>query len=249
MIRVCLAAALAATAAIGCTGTETGNPFRVKMALDAHSSDPARVAVRVSMGGAVVDQVWLVLDQIQYVEAAACATDDGTAVEALGAADHARDGATFQELELVEHEFCRIRVPLLVADAAALPAGAPPELAGRSVLLVGRTAAGAPLRVATSLTPSIPVDAVDPSGEFVLSGEDAQDSVLLGFDVAGFLRGVDLDAAVAEPDGTVLVDETHNTSLHSMFEANLGSAMELYRDPNDDGALGEPGSDLIARGR
>jgi hypothetical protein len=239
---------LAVTLALaGCTGTETGNPYSVQLALDAHSSEPTRVAVRVSEGGDVVEQAWLVLDPIRFVEQRGCADADGGEAPALGAADHARDSFTDQDFELVyQGAYCRIDVPLLTADPAALPAGAPVELGGASVLLVGRTAAGAAFRISTTMTPTLPVVAVDASGAFAMNPE--QNEVLLGFDVAGFLRDVDLSTATLEADGSIIIDATHNPDLLRAFEMSLGAGMELYRDVDGSGTLDGPDEVLLARG-
>jgi hypothetical protein len=232
---------------VGCTGTETGNPFSAQLALDAHSSDPTRVAVRVSEGGDVVEQAWLVLAEIRFVEEAGCADDDGTDFEPLGAADHAQSGATVQEKTLPNPDvFCGIDVPLLTGDPAMLPPGAPAELGGASVLLIGRTAGGAPFRISTAMTPNIRVAAV--ADAFPMSPADDEVAVLLGFDVAAFLRDVDLSTAVTEVDGSIIIDATHNVALLTAFESALAAGMELYRDVDQDGTRDVPEDVLLARG-
>jgi hypothetical protein len=231
--------------AIGCGGTETGNPFVAELRLDAHSSDPARISVRTGDSDVVVTEAWLVLDGIELSEPCA---GDGGAVEmppALGASDHAAGGAVLVQIDLVSGEYCRMLVPLSRAGEP-LPAEAPPELEGHSVLLAGEVAAPTPtrFRLASAFAGTVNVQAI--AGSFEMSQEAGP--VFLGFDVAAWLGELDLAAAETDAEGVIVIDADRNPSLLAEFEAAFAGGIELYRDVDGDGAVSGPEDELLARG-
>jgi hypothetical protein len=70
--------------------------------------------------------------------------------------------------------------------------------------------------------------------------------LLLSFDVATWLDGIDLDGADRSADGSIVIDETHNTPLLTRFEANIDCSLELFIDLDDDGVV-SPSDERIAR--
>lgn len=233
---------LAAIAATGCAGTETGNPFQVELRADAHSSDPT--AVSVGEGGAVVvTGAWLALDPIGLAPASDCDSADpsGDAPD-FGTADHAAPGAVLEEFELEEGDYCGALLPFVRA-AAPLPEGAPPELEGSSVVITGGvTASGTPFRLVWSVERSI-----DVRGDDFPLGPD-QPALFLGFDVARWLLSVDLAAADLE-DGVAVIDADSNPDLLDAFAADMAAGIELYRDLDRDGSVDAPDDELLAGGQ
>jgi hypothetical protein len=227
--------------AAGCAPTETGNPFRAELGIDAHSSDPRRVAVREPQGGDVVNEAWLGLGPIGFYTLCDELAGD---LPALGVADHGVAGANFQSARLVTATYCRVGVPFVTATAP-LPAGAPEELLGKSILLSGELADGTAFLLVSSFTGEVDVRGLGAGFEL----DRDRRTLFLGFDVATWLSGADFATAEREADGSVLVNESRNRPLLDAFEADLAGGIELYRDPNGDGVPDEVGADLIAVGR
>jgi hypothetical protein len=224
----------------GCFGTETGNPsFQGLVAVDPHSSDPAHVSIRVT-SDLVVDEVWLSIGPIGLLPAATCARADGAFAAPLGSADHAEPAPAFAPIELRAGRYCELVAPF-VAETAP-PAGAPPELAGRAIVVLAHLRDGTRIRVVSARIGDVRVPGV--AGAFDV--DMAQSDFLLGMDVARWLGPLDLSGATREMDGSILLDDTHNVALRDQFDANVPGGLELYRDDGD-GIL-DPTPILVARG-
>lgn len=238
--------ALAALAAAGCEGTETGNPFQVELRADAHSSDPGAVAVGEG-GAVVVTEAWLALDPIAMAPAGDC-TDAEVSAADFGTADHAASGAVLEQLELDEGEYCRALLPFVHA-AAPIPEGAPPELEGSSVVIIGEiTASGTPFRLVSRLEQTVDVHALSAlGGRFDLTAD--QPALFLGFDVARWFAPVDLASAELDGEGVAVIDDTSNQDLLGAFETDMAAGIELYRDLDQDGSVDPPDDQLLARGQ
>jgi hypothetical protein len=245
-LALLLVAAGLALAATGCEGTETGNPFQVELRADAHSSDPAAVAVGEG-GAVVVSQAWLALDPIAMAPAGDCAAAEVSTAD-FGTADHAAAGAVLEELELDEGDYCRALLPFVRA-AVPLPEGAPPELEGSSIVITGEiTATGTPFRLVSRLEQTIDVHALSAlGGRFDLAAD--QPGLFLGFDVARWFAPVDLASAELDGDGVAVIDDSSNTGLLSAFETDMAAGIELYRDLDQDGSVDQPDDELLARGQ
>jgi hypothetical protein len=232
----------AVIASAACTGTDTGNPYPQRLTVSAHSSDTGAFAVRIPDGGGVVAEAWLSLDPLGLIADGDAACDTGIAggdgpID-LGVADHGA-GDTTLDITLTAGDYCAMTLPFTLA-AAPLPAGAPAELDGASITLTGTTAAGTDFVIASDLTAEITL-----TGPGALAFDEDLGPLFLGFDVAAWLAGVDIDGAGADP---VLIDPAINADLLADFEANLAAGVELYRDLDGDGAAG-PGDELIAAGQ
>jgi len=244
LLAVAAGLALAALAAAGCAGTETGNPFQVELRADAHSSDPGAVAVGEG-GAVVVSQAWLALDAIAWFPAFDCVGTISDDSADFGTADHAAAGAVLEEFELVEGTYCRAVLPFVHA-AAPLPEGAPAELEGSSLVITGEVAAsGTPFFLVSRLERTIDIRAVGQG--FTL--ESDRPGLFLGFDVATWFAGVDLAGAELDGDGVAVIDDTSNPDLLSAFESDLAAGIELYRDLDQDGSVDSPDDELLARGQ
>jgi hypothetical protein len=239
--------AMATAAAIGgtgCAGTETGNPFQVELRADAHSSDPAAVAVGAG-GAVVVDQAWLALDPMVWFPSFDCVGTIAGESADFGTADHAAAGAVLEEFELSETTYCRALLPFVPA-AAPLPDGAPADLEGSSVVITGEVvASGTPFRLVSRLERTVDIRKVGQGFEL----DADRPGLFLGFDVATWFAGVDLASAELDGDGVAVIDETTNAELLSAFESDLAAGVELYRDLDQDGSVDAPDDELLARGQ
>lgn len=226
-----------ATLAAGCIGTETGNPSFALVAIDTHSSDPESVSVRAESAEVVIDQAWISFGAIELAPECAGA---GVESDVLGAGDHSEPGPLMFEIALDETaSFSCLRAPF-APIAAMLPAGAPPELDGRAIVILGHLADMTPVRIVSAFERDVIVE-----GSIALT-EDAP-GLLLGLDMARWVSSVDLGGAVREGDGSVVLDDTRNTALRDALDARVPEGVELYRDEDADGVLDTPPV-LIGRG-
>ena len=76
----------------------------------------------------------------------------------------------------------------------------------------------------------------------------ASPGLLLGFDVATWLRDLDLAGATPGGDGVIRVDTEHDPLRLAAFEAALARGAELFRDTNQNGEVDGPEDALLARG-
>ena len=245
MKRLLPAALALAFALAGCFGTETGNPSLALVSIDTHSSDPESVSVREATGQLVIDEAWIGFGAIALVPEGGCPGGGGAIASGLlGAGDHAAPGALSFDIELADSaSFCGL-VASFTPPLGALPAGAPPELAGRALVLLGHLADGTPVRITSAFEGEVLVRDAG-GGSFALE-EDAP-GLLVGLDVARWLSGVDLSGAAREPDGSIVLDDTRNTALRDALDARVPEGVELYRDEGADGVL-DPVPVLIGRG-
>lgn len=215
-----------------CAGTETGNPsFDGTLSYNTHTTDASRVALlQADPGVLVVDNAWLVLGDVGFVQGAMCDADARAAQHAtgLGVGDHATPAAAETAFMLSEGRYCGVHLPF-VHPPEVLPADLPSEIAGHSVLIDGTLADGRRFLLSSAFEGDVFLSALD--GSFELDALSS--NVLVGFDVAIWLGALDWQSATEESDGSVVVDETHNQDLRIAFEDNLALGMSLYRD--DDG--------------
>jgi hypothetical protein len=230
-------ATIATLTSFGCEGTETGNPVIAELRLHAHSSRPAEVAVGDDASLARVDGVWLAAGRVELL-----GQDCGPAVTASGPVDEDLAQATFEAvLELEAQPVCGAR---LVLDPAAAPAGAPAELDGGTVLVLGERADGTPVVLRSER--ALPVELAPVAGPFELDLEAP--GLFLGFDVARWLIDLDLAGATVNEDGVIVVDLDADPARGAAFEAALARGVELYRDVNGNGAVDGPDDVLLAIG-
>jgi hypothetical protein len=135
-----------------------------------------------------------------------------------------------------------MQVPWVLAeDDGLVPAG----VVGTAIYLAGQTGAGTDFVLQSTLTATVTVSAVDES--FFLSPESG--SLFLGFDLATWLSGVDLDNAVVEGDGSILIDAATNADLLAIFDSNVAAGLELYRDLDGNGRPDGVDDVVLARGQ
>lgn len=223
-------------AAVGCAGTETGNPsFDGSVGYDAYSSAPGVVALPAGLTRPTrqleLEHAWLVLGEVELIPRGHCdANDDGDAhVPGLGPGDHAGGQAPATHTEMNSGLYCGARLPF-VNGSASVPAAAPSALRDHAIVLDGTLADGRrfELQSASAVKASLrasgagfPMDAMHPG-------------VVFGFDVATWLG--ELDWGVV-PDEMVMIDAEHNPELLQAFEARVASGVALFRDDDEDGLL------------
>lgn len=232
-----LACALLAAA---CTrgGSETGNPAREQIALALHSSDEHAVALSSGSADARIDQAWVAFGRFEFFAADTCAGLGEASVSAkpFYAADLAEPGAKIS-LELEPGEYCGVVVPI-GRQPRTLPDGAPAQLADHGIVVRGRLADGTRFLIAHPEQDELELAATHDTFA-------ADQDLLLSFDVARWLDGLDIAGGEHESDGSVRIDEDHNGPLLDAFEANVECSLELYRDADRDGSKSK-GDDLLA---
>ncbi len=238
-IRIALIALLALAGAAACEGTETGNPIRAEVRVHAHSSVPAAVAVAVGAGGAVVTGTWIAAGGLELI-GSDCAEASGQ-TGPLPAGDYASGGAPQLALELLDPVQCAARVRVTPAAAVG---DAPTALVGHTVLLVGTRRDGTPFQLRTTAAGTLTLAAT--ASSFTL--DEDMPALFLGFDVATWLDGVDLDGAVANGSGLVLIEPATDPARVAAFDAALAAGVELYRDRDGNGRVDGPDDTLLARG-
>lgn len=224
---------------MACTGTDTGNPFTQPLTVDAHSSNPGEVAIISAEGGVVVTEAWLSIDEVGLSEE--CGTPPETQVGSLGVADHARAEALERPFDVQENRYCELQVPW---GLAASGGPAPAAVVGTAIYLAGESASGTRFVLRSALTGTVSVSAIGESFEL----REDLGGLFLGFDLATWLRGVDLESALVT-DESILIDATSNSNLLSIFEGNVAGGLELYRDVNANGRPDGVDDLVLARGQ
>ena len=225
-----------ALAAVGCAGTETGNPsFEGSVGYDAYSSSPGVVALPAGLARQTsqveLDHAWLVLGDVELIAAGHCdANDDGeTHVPGLGAGDHAGGQAPATHDAMSTGLYCGARLPF-VNGIASVPAAAPSSVRDHAIVLDGTLSDGRRFELQSSNAARVAVRA---SGAgFAMDA--AHPGVVFGFDVAKWLGELDWGSA---RDDTVAIDAEHNPELLQAFETRLASGVSLFRDDDEDGVL------------
>jgi hypothetical protein len=205
----------------GCTGSETGNPTATKLTLSLRSSDPTVASVGDSGDGIRVSELWLSVEDIRMV---GCGTTaDEVLLNPKPFVANLADG--FSVSGPPAGQYCAVRLGLVPKPLAQLPSGVPAGDASSAVY--GARADSVPFAIlsAASLDLSIPGDA------FTVGDGD---SLLLAFDVAGWLRSGVLDEATVS-GGTALLDGRVHPAVTATFEAQL--TVSLHRDANQDGRV------------
>jgi hypothetical protein len=217
---------LALIVLVGCTGTDTGNPFMQPVTVDARSSDTA-VSIGADTGGTTITEAWLSGAEMKLTT---CEDDEFSADAPLVMSDHAKDDLLTFAMQVDEAEYCSVTIPL--AASAEVPGR--PELTGHSLWLEGKLIDDTVFRIASKNVTSISL-----SGTFDLAADDP--ALFLAFDLAAFIFEVDIASGVADGDGVIVIDENNNNALLTLFEANVvGTAgFLLARDENGDNTYDE----------
>lgn len=222
-------------------GSETGNPvLPTEIALSLRSSDPDLIAVSEGAEGSVLAEAWIAFGDVIFLNDEDCArfgeieAPDTTLV----IADLARAGVVIS-IDTEADGHCGLVVPLPSRNDV-LPAGAPDELRGSSIVLRGARADGTPFLLTHTEHEDLELEAI--AGTI----QTQERTLLLSFDVATWMRDVDLDGAVVGDDGVIHIDPGENSALLTRFEENMECSLELYADGNGNGAV-DAADPLLAR--
>ena len=105
-------------------------------------------------------------------------------------------------------------------------ADGPPELVGLAVLVRGTRSDDVPFELRSKLPQTFKLYGTEALGAFLA----------LGFDLATWFDGVNVDGA-SVTDGVALIDDQTNPSALAAFDANTPGAVALYVDADRDGVL------------
>jgi len=194
--------------------TEIGNP-EMDVSARAYSSAPGWVD---SANAPVkVDSVWVGIDSLSLVEGCGGSTGPTVSIEQ---AVELVGGGSWRSTELSLGDYCGASVRLR-GDLGE-------ELGEGSVRIAGVGPLGRRFELGSVFEGEIGLSssegfAVDP----------ATDSLLIAFDLAGWLAGVDLAALSPDPDGVV----RGSASIGTQLDSNLQAAVQLLRDANSDGII------------
>jgi hypothetical protein len=240
--RVTLGWALCLVA--GCAGTETGNPVASKkVSLTVHSSKPDVVAISSSTQGTVIDQAWVAFGHFAFLRDGECGQIAN--FMHMGGAAIVGDLAQARlhlEVSVEPRAYCGMVAPLENANPT-LPKAAPVELHDHSIVVLGHRGDGVPFTLSYPQLDELELQPpTSPSFEVKAEGPP----LLLAFDAAGWMNGVDLAQATLAQDGSIRIDEGENPALLLVFENNIDCSLELYSDV--DGSSDLSASDrLVAR--
>lgn len=240
---VCLWGGLAITA--GCTITETGNPeFAGQMALLTETTSPNEFSIGPGGSIAVVEQAWVGFGDVRLVSDTGCDEIDEVEFDVpVPTPVDLAAGPAVVTFDVVMDDFCRVRVPMARA-VAPLPAGAPPELDDAAIALSGTRADGMPFLIVSRSEREADVR----SRTVPFAIDEGLRALLMAFDVAVWLDGVDLAGATVV-GGRVLIDDDNNSVILDVLEDNVEEALRLYRDGDEDGELDpEDRMELLANG-
>lgn len=193
----------------------------IRVALTATSTDEETIAIRSETASLNVDEVGLALEALEIVP---CAPDAAPIGHVDYPVDLADDPPARANFESGVSDYCSMRLgvsPSLDAE--------PAELEGLAVHLFGVRSDDVPFELRSEL--ELELELVTPSGE-----DFGTQYLALGFDLAAWLSGIDIDAAELS-DGVALIDADANAEMLAAFEANTASAVALYVDADADGVL------------
>jgi hypothetical protein len=222
--------ALAGLALGACGGPEGGVPVEssvLQIALTAATTDESAVAVRSEDAALSVEELGLGLRSLEIVP---CADD----AAALGVEDYpvelTVEPAALASFESGVTDYCDLRVAI-----APAPSGLP-ELGGLGVFVRGTRADGVPFEIRSTLELAVALASSEAFGA---------EHLALGFDLAAWFAGVDVDAATIT-GGVAVVDESANADVLEAFEANTTASIALYVDADRDAVLDADELEAIA---
>jgi hypothetical protein len=218
-----------ALGAIGCGGTETGNPGGARLELTLRATDPSVATVRGQGQGLRVDELYLSLASVALV---GCPDGHGAGFSDDAVVNLA-DGALLDG-EFPPGEYCGFRFAL---EPGALPgAGENPNFERATIAVYGASADATAFEIVSGNVLELEL----PAPAFTLSTEE---KLLLAFDVSLWLRENVLDTAVTTDRGLVMDGRDH-PAVTERFEMQM--AVSLHRDANDNGVVDETEAALAA---
>jgi hypothetical protein len=212
-------------------GSETGNPVAAEIALSLRTSDERAVALSSGAAGTVIEEAWVAFGEISFLDPEQCAQIGDLDVEGETRliANLAEPGVVLS-LEVPERSYCGLVAPVEndnpeLADTDALR--------DHSIVIRGEREDGTAFLLRHSEQDELELAADEGSIEVSSGGPP----LILAFDVATWMAGVDLEGAQVAGDGTIAIDITSNRALLDQFEVNLECSLELYEDSDGDGLV------------
>ena len=219
---------LSVVVALGCSGTETGNPgSQIELAISARTTDATRVSVGDQASALRVDSALISFHDIVVLSCSGEVTAELTNT----VVDLTESGAMQFSLDASSGEACGIRFD--VAPAA----GDAGLLGDYSVVLGGVRSDGAPFEVDSLLETTITLSST--------AGFDAE-RLILAFDLAVWLDPDEVHGAVLHEDVAQISDQA-NPELLAAIDARLELSAELFVDEDGDGQLDAGESDPVAQ--
>jgi hypothetical protein len=213
-------------------GTSVGNPPNATLELIAY--DGSAGAKRTAAAGVTLEKAFIVVDRVRLRDAATCEGDERVQIEGPLIADLLGGGVlpAPAPLPLAGRRFCRYEMRWKQLNPSdPLPAGADPALAGLSMLVEGRTAAGKRFRIDGEFLEEFRLDGR--GGGFELPA--ATESLFVTFDYAAWIDAAAIDAVAEDP---VVISRALNKELYMAFREAVRRSARLFRDADGDGALG-----------
>lgn len=212
-----------------CAGTETGNPSiqESSLTLRARSRDASVVTIGSGSGRVRVDAAWMALGAVGL---SPC---DAEPREVLAPVE--QDVVAPPEPRAFERDrdaYCALSSQHARAPAT-LPNGAPPELADRSLVVIGRRGDDVAFRLGSAAVVPFTLSAAPPG----FAVDDQNHSLILAFDLAAWFANVDLDGIVVDPGDSIRVNATENPDQLAAFEAAIAGSASLHHDLDGDGLL------------
>ena len=198
-----------------------------------HSSDTNVASVRGPETGIRIDEAWVSVGEVEFELAAEC--DRDLEVEFTlppRAVDLASVAPEVEPLDLPGDDYCRVEFSL-APPQLPLPVGAPAELQGHTIVLIGSTEDGTPFELVSAAEFELEVR---PGGGFIVPG-DALRRFVLSFDAATWLGGAGLESGSTAADGVIHVSDAQNEAILDAFEERLEGSADLVNDRNGNAVL------------
>jgi hypothetical protein len=230
---------LLAASCVPRAGTDVGNGFTVKLNMQGYAASSVPVTQAVHplglelRNGVMIDSVWATTSHFRLRPGGDCSQPDnavdikGPLVANLGGSGFVGGSPVFHTTSTT---FCELALEFDILGSGSLPAGAPPELAGASMVVEGKRSDGVPFVVRSTMNGPLRIDSQQ--GSFSLG--DAKSSVIIGVDMTSAVQALDLDTLAGNP---IVVDDFTNPDKLKAFETAVREASGLFRDLNKDGRL------------
>jgi hypothetical protein len=208
----------------------------VSIAFASYSSAPETIGF--GDGGQVrVDAIWIAMKDVDAQPVASCKRSSAKPIIAgpLTAELVKRQLTSAETADLEVDRYCAFGLQLRRARGRV--SGAPNELRGASIVIVGRRTDGVRFLLRSRLDHPVVLRARELEG-FAVSAPDTH--WIVGVDLARWMAGVDLALADATGDGRqreVRIDERSNPDLLAAFNANVEAGFALFHDRDGDRSL------------
>lgn len=179
-------------------------------------------------------EAWMVFDQIRILEAGRCAPELGVALSQRVVVEliEGRELPTRPGFNHALASVCDVSFRISHLSAGELPAGAPAELAERSLLIKGLRGDGTPFSIQAQLDEELRFD----SSALPFDLGSGTQRFVVGFPLEAIVSTVSLDTIPAGAE-EIQINETSHRNVFDRVLAQLLSQPILTRDLNEDGAV------------